>query len=625
MGRDKPPPALRFARQWTLPSSAAGDAGFILEYPPRHTESISPLRDCRASLTPSPSRSSRRYPLEGSLVFGSPSPLPPTAVSACASQGATAHGDASLQLSLCPAPAGELGKGSAANSAQPAGSANDREGMLFWRRQAQRLKESCIVLEDELNTVYRSLAQGSAGGSLALAVGSQVSSVAVGGASLSYEAVLQERNVARLELAREKEKNFLLRHRLRETEAELDQLHPAHARGAEKHRIGNESLRVRSSSNPAWRVRRGPSQQRCFCGRSSSNFRSSTQSAPHARSSATSPLSPSSTRLHISSSVRQEQPTRPAPKPLSVSSTRCSEDNRASRSSTASVSSSVRQEVDHRALTASAEAPAPFTRFHGHGMHSPSKPTPQSSQDHQGEARKLLTSLLSARSPPQNNGHPAVWRKSSAGSHDTGLGCYPTLIGFPRHVFRSGLFSPAVPPQGRRTGESEYVSIPPWDAVGDARAMQPRGTCSRCTVTEGGECLGEDTQSGEWPLWQPHGTHTHTLAGWVRVERDGVTRFTRVAFKVYFCFLVIREGSLRWLSTGRDEVTPFPCVQVAPVLVCVCGGGGGGGGVTITTDSEGNHAVASVEVVGGASARRYCSTMIRASDIVKKQEHAPVR
>ncbi|TPP42357.1 hypothetical protein CGC20_29495 [Leishmania donovani] len=503
MERDKPPPALRFARQWTLPSSSASDAGFAtLAYPSWHTESPSPFNRSQVPLTPSPDRAGRRQPLEGSLAPGSPSPIPPSELSALTSGGAAHHTDASLQRASRPVPAAPSASNVAARCVQPVMLASDADGKSFWRRQAQRLEAKCAALEEELKTVYRVLGKEANDIPRALEASSHTSLMAAGSVNPTYETVAQERDMARLELTREREKNFLLRHRLREMDAEVHRLQSRHARDVGKQRVGDASKRA-------------------------------------------SPI----TRPYTSSSAKREESPRPTPAPVSTSSAHYSDNSMITRSSTASTSSSTHRESGRRAANTSAAAPAAFGKPRGRSTHSPLKPSRQATDPYEAEARDLLTWLLSARpsSSSPSRCQPFVWRKGAAGSRGPEPLRRSNLESPPRRVRHNDLFSATVAvsegegnggrlahgtargaakarpairdsrllspiplQQERDAADDEKARDHPTGAVRSLCAMPlqvraPRSAAgpSRDALSGKGALRGH-AGDGEWIAWQPH-------------------------------------------------------------------------------------------------------------------------
>ncbi|KAG5489224.1 hypothetical protein GH5_00088 [Leishmania sp. Ghana 2012 LV757] len=475
MKQDEPRPLLRFARQWTLPSEPVSNAGAaILDYPSRHAESLSPLRRSWAPVTPSPDKAGRRQPLEAPIASGSPFPSPPSELSALTFHGAARHVDASPQVTPCPAPMVASGRVVAEQSVPAVLLANDEDGKSFWRLQAQRLEAKCAALKDELSAVYRFLAQDAAGIHRAQAGSSHNCLTAAESAIPTYEAVVHERHVARLELAREREKSFLLRHRLREMEAEVHRLQRAHDRNTSKQCAGAALKRASSPSISATSLKVGHSRDRRSDSRPCSSSRSSAQSTRCARRSPTYPPHRSRTRQGASPSVRREESLRPVPEALSKSSARCSNNHAGTRSSIASVSSSTHCGTLRRAVTASAAVSAAFAQPQAHSAHSPSKPTRQAPRDYEAEARDLLTSLLGMRSSPPNQLPPAVGRRGATESVSPGPVGSPTLKSLHRRVFQSDIFS-----TGSEVGEESEGGRRPargraWGSADTRAALRDR-------------------------------------------------------------------------------------------------------------------------------------------------------
>ncbi|KPA79944.1 hypothetical protein ABB37_04993 [Leptomonas pyrrhocoris] len=244
MNRDAPP-SLRFTRQWTQPTDLEHQTLSKVVYPPQQLDSPSPSprRLSRTPLCPSSSspllpqhrgsstRPTRRPPAVSSTA--SPLPTQPPPSLAVGVDRTPRRGTPSFTSSPV---RGEMSRHGEAPARE-----SDDAGRLFWQQQAQRFREANAVLRQELNAVYRALND----------TGQRRSETAPdgGGAALSdaawhhfddhrppaphtnstedalsYEAVVQQRNVARIELAQEREKNFLLRHRLRESEMEVERL-----------------------------------------------------------------------------------------------------------------------------------------------------------------------------------------------------------------------------------------------------------------------------------------------------------------------------------------------------------------------------------------------------------------
>ncbi|KAG5488476.1 hypothetical protein JIQ42_00083 [Leishmania sp. Namibia] len=441
MERDEPRPLLRFARQWTLRSDPVSNAGAtILDYPSRHAESLSPLRRSWASDTPSPDKTERRQSLEEPIASGSPFPSPPLELSVLTLHGAARHVDASPQLKPCPAQMVASGRGVAEQSVPAVLSASDADGKLFWRCQAQRLEAKCAALKEELSAVYRFLAQDAAGIHRAEAASSHTCLTAAESASPTYEAVVQERHVARLELAREREKSFLLRHRLREMEAEVHRLQRAHDRNTSKQCAGAALKRASPPSTSATSLKVGHSRDRRSDSRPCSSSRSSAQSTRCARRSPIYPPHRSRTRQVASPSVRREEALRPMPEALSKPSARCSDNHAGTRSSIASVSSSTHCGTLRRAVPTSAAVSAAFARPQAHSAHSPAKPTLQAPRDYEAEARDLLTSLLGMRSSLHQL-PPALGRRGATEAASPGPVGLPSLKSPHRRVFESDIFS----------------------------------------------------------------------------------------------------------------------------------------------------------------------------------------
>ncbi|CAC9549110.1 hypothetical protein conserved [Leishmania donovani] len=550
MERDKPPPALRFARQWTLPSSSASDAGFAtLAYPSWHTESPSPFNRSQVPLTPSPDRAGRRQPLEGSLAPGSPSPIPPSELSALTSGGAAHHTDASLQRASRPVPAAPSASNVAARCVQPVMLASDADGKSFWRRQAQRLEAKCAALEEELKTVYRVLGKEANDIPRALEASSHTSLMAAGSVNPTYETVAQERDMARLELTREREKNFLLRHRLREMDAEVHRLQSRHARDVGKQRVGDASKRASPSSKSVSKMGVLSSRHQRASSRCCSSSCSSTQSTRDVRRSPIYPRSRSITRPYTSSSAKREESPRPTPAPVSTSSAHYSDNSMITRSSTASTSSSTHRESGRRAANTSAAAPAAFGKPRGRSTHSPLKPSRQATDPYEAEARDLLTWLLSARpsSSSPSRCQPFVWRKGAAGSRGPEPLRRSNLESPPRRVRHNDLFSATVAvsegegnggrlahgtargaakarpairdsrllspiplQQERDAADDEKARDHPTGAVRSLCAMPlqvraPRSAAgpSRDALSGKGALRGH-AGDGEWIAWQPH-------------------------------------------------------------------------------------------------------------------------
>lgn len=334
-------------------------------------------------LTPSPDRV-RRQALELSFASASPSPAHPLARQAPATrQHSPPHHETHIPVnssSHYPPP------GTAAAQSTDGG------GKAFWRAQAQRLEVACAALTEELRTVYR-LVDGQAAD-------------ASHGAHRDRDAVLlQERNEARLELAREREKTFLLRHRLREMEAEVDRLqqrrHDAHE-SVSHHEHARTSRRARGASSsprgPASREEppRQPSRHSTTSSYLSSTISSSRREAPPSPSV---PRRRSGTRPHPPYTL----PPSPTPRPR--------------REEAAHLVSRQRRGGRGVAGSSYAQAPALFeerrreARQHhagasaaGHDVASPTSPPshprqrPASRRWRADEARALLASLLSARS-----------------------------------------------------------------------------------------------------------------------------------------------------------------------------------------------------------------------------------
>ncbi|KAG5465378.1 hypothetical protein CUR178_00081 [Leishmania enriettii] len=442
MERDEPRPLLRFARQWTLPSDPVSNAGAtILEYPSRHAESLSPLRRSWAPVTPSPDKAGRRQPLEEPIASGSPFPSSPSELSALISHGAGRHVDASPQLTPCPAPMVASGRGVAEQRVPAVLSASDADGKLFWRCQAQRLEAKCAALKEELSAVYHFLAQDATGIRRAQAASSHTCLTAAESASPTYGAVVQERHVALLELAREREKSFLLRHRLREMEAEVHRLQRAHDRNTSKQCAGAALKRASPPSVSAMSLKVGHSRDRLSDRRPRSSSRSLAQSSRYARHSPTYPPHRSRTRQGASPSMRREDSLRPVPEALSKPSARCSDNHAGTRSSIASVSSSTHCGTLRRAVTTSAAVSAAFARPQAHSAHSPSKPTRQAPREYEAEARDLLTSLLGMRSSPPNQLPPPLGRRGATESASPGPVDSPSLKSPHRRMFESDIFS----------------------------------------------------------------------------------------------------------------------------------------------------------------------------------------
>ncbi|GET93146.1 hypothetical protein, unknown function [Leishmania tarentolae] len=553
MEREKPPPALRFARQWTLPSSAASDAGFAtLHYPSRHTESPSPYSRSYGSLTPSPDTTGRRQSVEVSIAPGSPSPLQPSELSAFTSRSAAHHAHALLQRRPFPESAGSLARNIAAQHAQPVMKASDVDGELFWRRRAQHLEAICTTLEEELSTVYRSL-----GKDANTSLGSQrmngyTSSRAVGSLSPTYETLIHERNRARLELAREREKNFLLRHRLREMDTELRRLQSRRLRDVGKRLVDDPSKVASPSTNSVPNSSAPPSKHRRASSHCVSGSRSSTRSTRGARRSPTCPRSCSTARPYRSSSARQEESSRPTPVTVSTSSARHSANSMTSQSSTASTSSSTRRETCRWATDTPAAASAAFRRPRSRSTNLLLKPNRQTPDIDEAQARDLLTWLLSscASSSSPSRRQPPVGRKSEAWSHGPRSVTHSTVESPPRRVFHSGLFSAAVssredkdfgdavtreterravfdsrllsptsPQQARDALDDDKAKV---TSEGAARSLSELSLVMRATQTSAEAARnalatnGAPTRSakdGEWIVWKPHLLAPHQECG----------------------------------------------------------------------------------------------------------------
>ncbi|CAJ1035805.1 hypothetical protein, conserved [Leishmania lindenbergi] len=475
MQRENFPLALPFARQWTVPSTAGSDAGSTtLDYPSRHAESPSPLSQSQVPRTPSPGRTRPRQPLKGSVTLGSPSPLPPLELSPFASRGAACCSDASLQLVSCPAPVGEFARNFGSTTVPEAVSANGTDGESFWRHQAQRSEATCRALEEELISVYRLLAKDAVGGFRTGVASSPASLIEFGSTSPLYETVLQERNMAQLELAREREKGFLLRYRLREMESEVHRLQRVQCRSVGRQRTGDASKRPLTSGNSAPHLEVAFVQRRRSHSSCCSSSRSSTHSTHHARHSPTYPHSRSSTRPYTPSSARWEESPRPTCVPMSMSSTQRSDDSIVARSSAPPASLPTRREGGCRAATASVEAPATFARPYGHGTNLPANSNRQVSHVYKAESRDLLTWVLSARpSSSASQCQPAAWRKGAAAPRNPGPVRHATFENPPRHVFHSDLFSAAAA-ISEEEGSSPLMRGPPWDAAETRRAMHHR-------------------------------------------------------------------------------------------------------------------------------------------------------
>ncbi|KAG5463908.1 hypothetical protein LSCM1_00081 [Leishmania martiniquensis] len=442
MEQNEPRPLLRFARQWTLTSRSISNAGATtLDYPSRHAESPSPLGRSWAPVTPSPNRARRRPPMKEGIGSGSTSSLPLSELSVLTLQGAARHADASLKPTSRPASAGASGKSVAEESAQAVLSASDADRTLFWRCQAQRFEAACTALEQELSAVYRFLAKDAAGIHRALAASSHRSLVAVGSACPTYEAVVQERNVARLEVAREREKNYLLRHRLREVEAEVQQLQKAH-----DHYTGNQVASAAlkrgpplRNSAPSWAA--DPSRYRRSESRPRSSSRSSAQFNRYARRSPAHSSHRRTTRQSTLPSARREESLRPVPVALSPFSARSRGKYRGRWASPASVSPLAHCGTAPRALTASAEASAPCESRRAHSAHTPLQPSRQAPHDYEAEARDLLTSLLGTRSFPSGQLQRVLCGNGTTGLHGPRTGDKEGPHSPHRRVLQSGLLS----------------------------------------------------------------------------------------------------------------------------------------------------------------------------------------
>lgn len=273
MSREAPPP-LHFTRQWTQPTDMKHYTLSRVKYPlrqesdgsPSPSPSPSPLRDFRTPRSPatvhaaaaatasssSPSSSARlnrsatrsaRQPL-----VASPLPTQPSLPSSCFT-------DLSRTTPSRQAPP----YATSATPAQAAVLPSEAAGQLFWQQQAQRFEEANAVLRQELNAVYRVLNNIAApGDSKAIQesrrdvteraapsdrdvprTSDRPGHTPSHNAYLSLDTVVQERNIARMELAQEREKNFLLRHRLRESEMEVERL-LQRLRVRDSHREGNQ-------------------------------------------------------------------------------------------------------------------------------------------------------------------------------------------------------------------------------------------------------------------------------------------------------------------------------------------------------------------------------------------------
>lgn len=354
--------------------------------------------------------------------------------------------------------------------------------------------------------------------------------------------------MARLELAREREKNFLLRHRLREMDAEVHRLQSRRARDEGKQRVGDASKRTFPSSNSVSNV--GVlSRHRRTSSRCCSSSRSSTQFTRDMWRSPTYRRSRSITRPYTSSSARREESPRRTSVSVTTSCVHYSDDSMVTLSSAASRSPSARRESGRRAANTPEAAPAAFRRPHSGSTQSPLKPSRHAADAYEAEARDLLTWLLSAHSSSSSSSrcHPSAWRKGGAGPRGPEPVCHSNLASPSRRVFHTGLFSAAVavsegeeeggrlargtargaaracpairdsrllspiPPQQERDAvDCEKARDHPTGAVQSFSAMPLGMRATRSSTDPSGNALfrkvtpAAHTGDGEWVAWQPH-------------------------------------------------------------------------------------------------------------------------
>ncbi|KPI89230.1 hypothetical protein ABL78_1653 [Leptomonas seymouri] len=246
MDRDAPPP-LHFTRQWTQPTHLKHQKLLKVVYPPQRLGSpfSSPLQPSRSPLSPSAlqlqlygsSARPTRRPLE---LSSNASPLPSRPLpSSFVEVRRTAR---SRTSTLTCSPVHEK----RASHSDATVLHGEDAGRLFWQQQAQRFEEANRALRQELNAVYRVLNSSGQRSTESIHDGRREMTEGAAlherewrglqyhghhskhespnGDSISYETVVQERNVARIALAQEREKSFLLRHRLREAEMAAERL-----------------------------------------------------------------------------------------------------------------------------------------------------------------------------------------------------------------------------------------------------------------------------------------------------------------------------------------------------------------------------------------------------------------
>ncbi|KAK7201697.1 hypothetical protein NESM_000234800 [Novymonas esmeraldas] len=429
--------SLRFARQWTRTSTADGGTGASpLHYPSRHTESLSPPSTSRVAITHTPDTAGRRRPLESSFTSASPSPARPSDPSAHISRGASR--------------AEVVGPPLLSSAAQPAvpsprtplpTTSSQDEGRLFWRRQAQRLEASCAAMQEELNAVYRLARMGDvrAVEEGEETYGGRVTRPPARPIDVDYDAVVDERNKARLELAREREKNFLLRHRLRETEAEL--------RRVQRARSGGDGVQRFSHQHAVPTGMHGSHHSR-HRHRSCSPLRASAEVTHRVPPSPTSPHHRSNTVARaVSSSWDRREPSVPP------SSRRAWGSSSQTRSSTASASASSSRSCrgDYRGTdTAVASVALPRSLGAPRPLRRPSHRSPPDADA--AAAHHLLSTLMHRRvgsSPAAQRHRGASTADRSASSSTSSLSSSTSASAPaqspPRRLFHSDLFDVASP------------------------------------------------------------------------------------------------------------------------------------------------------------------------------------
>lgn len=289
------------------------------------------------------------------------------------------------------------------------------------------------------------------------------------GDGAAYAVVVQERNVARIELAQEREKNFLLRHRLRETEREVERLE------ARLRAVGDRTSRYRRSPPHRLRTAAGskgaPRPSLPVSRRSQSRSTSQAPSTASALASVRSSLPKSPSRETQTSSPRPRSGTRrQSPHHTSREgksrSVLSANSNAKARLSPLRVSRGYarlqhrRETHSHRASCSSSFSSSSLDD-HPHGAYqSPPLSSAQESfssvprtssslsqrcrpaPQREANARALLSSLLAVHPTPaqpsashqqQHNGDLVLSSLSETWLHEEGGAA-------PRHIFRSQLF-----------------------------------------------------------------------------------------------------------------------------------------------------------------------------------------